>query len=179
MEKHVEVIKDYFVDYAGKRHNFMIAAISEELEVPHRIAMKVADGFVGPVFSPIDEVVKAIKVGISICNPLDEFDEELGVAKAVGRARKAIPSIWTKEKGYINSKTVMALLTSEADYLKKNPEKYIAGYEDQKKKYLEENEMKELVAGFTSLQAAVVDECEKDPRFLDNVQKYLNYKCKK
>lgn len=179
MEKHVEVIKDYFVDYAGNKHNFVIAAISEELDVPHRVAMKVGAGYLGPMFSPVDEVVKAIKIGIAICNPLDNYDEELGVVKAVGRARKAIPSIWTKEKGYINAKTVNALLTSEAEYLKKNPEKYIAGYEDAHNKWLEKHQMDELAANFNSIQKVMVEEGKKNPEFIGDVQRYLEYKCKK
>ena len=181
MKQYVEVIKDSFVDYAGKTHHFIIAAISETYDdisivvVPQGICSKTL-GF----------AKKGIHIGISICNPEDKFDEKVGVLKAVARARNSMPVLYVTDPGYINKTLVEAFLKQEAEYLKNNPEQYIAGYEDSKSRYLKRKSMEEMKENFSSTEKIIVEEVQKNPKFLDNVNTYLAWldnqnkgKCKK
>lgn len=142
MEKCIEVIKDNFIDYAGKKHYFVIAAISVELAGWTVSGLRYSKSGAS-AYAVIDVVPKGIKIGYAICNPLDKFEEKIGVERAIGRARKSNPSIFTTHKGYVNTKTVRALLESEAEFLKKNPELYIAGYKDAMKAYKKDHPDKE------------------------------------
>lgn len=177
--EHVEVLKDQFVDYAGKTHYFIIAAISDVFSDSLEVVS--AKGVQATV---IGEVEKGIRLGIAICNPEDKFVEKTGVCKAIGRARESETVLYASYKGLINTKLVRALLEQEADYLKHNPEKYIVGYAEGKERFLKKQEMNNIKEKFTEVERIVVDNMEKDPTYLDNVTIYLNWvnrqkKCKK
>lgn len=186
MKPYVEVIKDSFVDYAGKTHHFIIAAVSDNLEktygdipvvvVPQGLCSKT------PGFAE-----KGIRIGISICNPEDKFDEKVGTLKAIARAERSGIALYSSDRGYINTTLVRAFLQQEAEYLKNNPEQYIAGYEDSKSRYLKRKSMEEMKENFSSTEKIIVEEVQKNPKFLDNVSTYLAWlknqengkKCKK
>lgn len=123
-KEHVETLVDSFVDDHGDTRYFVVAAISEVFtkdEEPVNV-FNVNDEF-------IQEVVKGLKIGFSICNPADKFDEKLGITIAVGRARKNNNyAIFATKPGYINTTLVRAFLKQEAEYFKHNPEYKIAGY---------------------------------------------------
>lgn len=165
--EHVEVIKDQFTDYAGKVHYFMIAGVSIEYEE----IVSVYDCYDG---SEAD-INKGLHIGISICSPEDTFDEKIGALKAIGRAKKSVAALYATNPGYINSKMVKALLEQEAEYLKQNPELYIKGYADSKERYLRNKEMNEIKDNFTEIEKTIVNEVQKDSKFLDNVNKYLDW----
>lgn len=168
--EHVEVLKDQFTDYAGQIHYFMIAGVSIEYEDSLEVT---AENDLESEFSIY--IDKGLHIGISICNPEDEFDEKIGALKAIGRAKKSIAALYTTDPGYINSKMVKALLEQEADYLKQNPELYIAGYDDAKKRYLKNKEMEDIKNNFTEVEKTIVDNVQKNPKFLDDVNKYIKW----
>lgn len=170
MIKHTEVITDSFVDYKGLTHHFVMAAISVELENSPLVLDK--DEF-GPI--ALGEVKKCVKIGLAICNPEDEFVEKIGALKAIGRAEKSEPVLYTSYTGMINTKLVKALLEQESNYLKNNPEKYIIGYSEAKDRFLKNKEMNELKENFSDLEKTVANKLEENPKFLDNVQTYLTW----
>lgn len=170
MKQYIEIIKDSFVDFLGKTHHFVIAAVSEVLDNTAVVALP--EGF---LVSSIGSVNKGIKLGISICNPTDEFDEKVGVLKATARAKNAPYTLFASDCGQINTTVVKALLTQEAEYLKSNPDKYIKGYSESKARFMKKNEMEKVKDNFTEVEKAIVVEVEKDPKFLDNVTKYLSW----
>lgn len=168
MKEYIEILHDSFEDYEGKTHNFTIAAIS----MPEESIVTSTD---------TDEdvyhvVVKGLHIGISICSPVDKYDEKLGETQAIGRARKNAPALYSTEKGYINTRMVKALLRQEATYLKKNPEKYIANYESSKKKYMQAEAMQDLYDSMSLAETEIIDKWVKDPHYLDDVLKYIEYK---
>lgn len=143
-KERIETLVDSFVDENGIERKFVIAAISEVLpktlaeqnpkvygnaedgdcEVSYEVV--VCDEWDGET---IDQVVKGLKIGFAICNPNDEFNEDLGLKIAIGRARKnQTYALYATELGYINTKIVKAFLEQEAEYFKRNPESRIAGY---------------------------------------------------
>lgn len=187
MKEHVEVINDSFVDYAGKTHHFTIAAISsllprngEELEmhdyadskVTHDVTVYVEDYGTDDYLC---NVTKALRLGISMCNPTDEFDEKVGALKAIARARENKPALLSVDPGTINTKVVRALLEQEAEYLKHNPENFIVGYADMKARYEKRKEMEAMAESFSDIEKAVVEGIQSDPKFLDNAFEYLNW----
>lgn len=123
-KERIEHLVDSFVDANGEERHFVVAAVSEvftEVDEP----VSVADG----IGYSIHSVVKGLKLGFSICNPVDKFDEKLGITIAIGRARKnAEYALLASDAGYINTRLVRAFLQQEAEYFKHNPEYKIAGY---------------------------------------------------
>ena len=119
-KERVETLVDFFIDENGDKRYFVVAAISEVL--PNEEAILVEDFCYEPI-------VKGLKLGFAICNPIDEFNEELGKRIAIGRARKNEKyALYATELGYINYKLVKAFLEQEAEYFKANPATRIAGY---------------------------------------------------
>ncbi len=173
MRQYIETISDSFVDFAGKIHYFIIAAISEP-------TVDVAAGDILDIEMPTEDseyydIEKVLHIGISICSPEDTFNEELGKKLAIGRAAKSDMKLFATHKGMINSPLVQALLKQEAEYLKKNPERYISGYSAAKIKYLEEKERNELEASFTDDEINIVTAVKNNPSFLDKVFKYFGW----
>lgn len=187
MKEHVEVINDSFVDYAGKTHYFTIAAVSsllprngkelgmgnlEDNTITHEVAIYV-DNYGTEDY--LCDVTKALRLGISMCNPTDEFDEKVGALKAIARARENEPSLLSVDPGTINTRVVRALLEQEAEYLKHNPEKFIEGYADMKTRYEKRKEMEAIAEKFSETEKAVVAGIQENPKFLDNAFEYLDW----
>ena len=187
MKEYVEVINDSFVDYAGKTHYFTIAAISsllprngkelgmdslEDNTVTHEVAVYVEDYGTDDYLC---NVTKALRLGISMCNPTDEFNEKVGALKAIARARENEPSLLSVDPGTINTKVVRALLEQEAEYLKNNPENFIEGYADMKARYEKCKEMEAMAENFSETEKAVVAGIQENPKFLDNTFEYLSW----
>lgn len=189
MKEHVEFITDSFTDYAGKVHHFVIAALSQNLPDNVRDIEDNPSGYddagvtyeVGEYIEDygtenyIGTVSKVLRLGISICNPTDTFKEEVGARKAIARAHNAKPSLYASNPGVINTGVVKALLEQEAQYLKNNPENFIPGYLEMRDRYLTRQKMETMKGGFTELENQVVESLEKDPKFLDNAMKYLEW----
>lgn len=185
MKEHVDVLKDSFIDYTGKTHHFVIAAVTNDLTNNAGESYMVSrQNIVTLTYSK--NLEKALRIGISICNPEDKFIEKIGVLKAVARARNSDPVLYVTKLGYINKDLVKAFLEREAEYLKSNPDVYIKGYNDCKERYLKRKRMEELKDNFSPVEKIVVEGVQKDPKFLDNVNTYLTWlnnqsknKCKK
>lgn len=189
MKEHVEVINDSFVDYVGKTHYFTIAAVSsllprtsgelksnptsnDDLEVTHEVGIYIEDYGTDDYLC---NVTKVVRLGISICNPLDEFDEKVGALKAIARARENGPALLSVNPGTINTTVVKALLKQEAEYLKHNPENFIEGYADMKARYEKRKEMEAMAENFSDTEKAVIAGIQDNPKFLDNAFEYLSW----
>lgn len=166
MKEYVNVIHESFVDFAGKTHYFTIAAVTTR-----------SDRYSVYDYQEEDEgdLKKDVRLGISICNPIDKFDKEIGVRKAVNRAKKNDPILYSSGSGFINETLVNTLLYSEAEYVKNHPNSFIKGYKDAEQRYLQNKKMEELAINFTDIEKDIVEEVKKNPSFLDRVTKYLTW----
>lgn len=181
MKQYVNEIKDSFVDYAGETHHFIVAAVTTILEDCSFLSSN-PDG--SPIIS---QFRKEVRLGVSICNPCDTFDEKKGSLKAIARAKNSDPVLYSTDLGHLNSAIVESVIAQEAKYIKSNPELYIKGYKDSQEKYQKKLKMKDIESKFTETEKNVVSELQKDPRYLDNVNEYLAWlnnqekgkKCKK
>lgn len=126
MEK-VVFKSDYFVDFAGERRQVVFCAVSTESNV-----------YVTNSDDPwldTQDPEKELWIGVSVQNPRDLENEELGKIVAEGKARKLksrYATIYASNKGLINYRMVNALLEQELEYFKQNPGKYIKGYDKDK-----------------------------------------------
>lgn len=115
--KKVEYIVDGFKDFTGEERQFVMAAVSLHGE-------------------PIDNDMKVLSIGVSVCRPDDEFNETLGKTIAEGKAMKyRNHALYAVDAGLINETMVKALLQQEAEYFKANPGRYLAGYDKDAEKY--------------------------------------------
>jgi hypothetical protein len=188
MKERIEIIVDSFIDYAGKEHPFVIAAVSQVLPTLSTQLKNSPVEDERDVFYEISEYIddygcnnyfgtasKAVSLGISICHPTDTFDESVGSLRATARARKNTPILFAIDNEALNGEVIRALLRQKADYVKNNPENYIPGYADMKARYLTRKHMEELEKNFTPIEKEVISNLQKDPHFLENATKYLNW----
>lgn len=192
MKEHIETITSEFVDYKGEKHYFIIAAISQNFPKFLNIDknsnnVKISNDRT-PVFYEVNEyiegygtteysisITKSLRIGISICNPVDKFNESIGKAKAIARARMSDPVLFVKNAGLINSKVVRALLEQESEYLKNNPELLIKGYKESKLRYERNHQMVNLEKSFTPVERDIAEKLTKNPNFLDKVYDYIEW----
>lgn len=190
MKERTQFIHDSFVDYKGKEHHFVICAYSKLLPRTFKEAegiefdadkddrvetftVSYADSY--GCLDNYDKVVKSVSIGVSICNPEDEFNYVIGCKKAQARAKNSNATLYATKSGMINTTMVTGLLTQEAEYLKNNPDAYIKGYEESKRAYLEKQKKADI---FTALPEQAKDtinylrNCSK--QLANNIMKFVN-----
>lgn len=137
--KRVEYIVDTFTDYAGIERHFVMAAVSIHNE---------AGIVIHEDHEYIDNDDKVLSIGVSVCRPNDTFNEELGRRIAEGKATKYRDhALYTTDAGLINDKVVKALLEQEAEYFKANPGRYLAGYDNDARKFAETSRIEAYIEG--------------------------------
>lgn len=174
MKQYTEIIKDSFVDFAGNPHYFTIVAIS----IPTDGEVTIYND--NPYYDGCPyNITKGLKIGISICNPDDEYDEELGEQKAIKKALKSDFAIVTSNSGLVSTPMVQAILHKEAEYLKNNPEKYIKGYKTAKLRWEEDKKMEELNNSFSDSEKKIVDAVKNGHLDINSIMNYVDYLNKK
>lgn len=135
---------DKFVDFNGVEREFIIAAVSVDLD---KDSKHFTFDNASICVENMDEdylipTPKLLLLGVSVRNINDEYNEELGMKIALGKALKLLDCpekktgkiIAVSDKGLINSAVVSAILDQEAMYFKRNPGSYITGYDKQARK---------------------------------------------
>lgn len=106
--KKVEYIVDSFKDFTGEERKFVMAAVSLHGE---------PEVYIEEDDEPIDNDMKVLSIGVSVCRPDDEFNETLGKTIAEGKATKyRNHALYAVDAGLINETMVKALLQQEAEY---------------------------------------------------------------
>lgn len=115
---------DSFIDFEGKERKFILLCAT--INDPSLI-----------LNSQFTEAERYLNLGVALCNEVDEFDEQLGVKIALGRAQKKLNHMIVFQRGsMINNDLVNTILERESAYLKKDPGFYIEGYDVAKDRYL-------------------------------------------
>lgn len=118
---------DSFIDFEGKERKFVLLCAT--INDPSLI-----------LNSQFTEAERYLNLGIALCNEVDEFNEQLGVKIALGRAQKKLNHMIVFQRGsMINNDLVNTILERESAYLKKDPGFYIEGYDVAKDRYLRNN----------------------------------------
>jgi hypothetical protein len=133
-----------FTDFAGKIHHFTLCALSQSPE--KEVSVAVLDDCDEIDYDyEISPVIRAVSLGIAVCNPEDEYNEEKGKLEAYKRAKFAVnPCIYSTEKGAITADLVNTFLKTKCEYIINNPEVIIKGYNDAKKRFFDREELKEF-----------------------------------
>lgn len=176
-------ITDKFTDYEGKDHWFVVAGTLMKLDksrITGEPPMIIEDGEDDSTLNQLeyyDTVRVSLNVGIAICNPMDDFDEHLGIKKALARARASYGVLYAPFAGMLNETVIRAYLEEKVKHIQNNPQNYIAGYAKAKKKYLENLELNSTYDSFTDNEKEVVDKAITSTNYF---KKLLNYiKCKR
>lgn len=164
-EKIVTVISE-FTDFRGTIHKFVVAAVSINID--------------GDILVRLDEylergadITKAVKLGVAICNPVDEFDEEKGKMIAINKARNSYDyALYATLPGMINTAVVNALVAQEVEFIKNNPARVIPGYFDEKEKFEKRQKFAKKLAELTE-EEKVIYEAIKNHKY-PKVESLLN-----
>lgn len=118
---------DSFIDFEGKERKFILLCVT--INNPSLI-----------LNTQFTEAERFLNLGIAVCNEVDEFNVQLGVKIALGRAQKKLNHMIVFQRGsMINNDLVNTILERESAYLKKDPGFYIEGYDVAKDRYLRNN----------------------------------------
>lgn len=99
---------------------------------------------------------RVLGIGYSITNPLDNYNEEVGKTIAKNRAMDG-PAVMCYKRGFLNSELVNSILKRETEYICNNPEKFIAGYAEARKKYYNKMEIEKLKNSLTENENTLVN----------------------
>ena len=98
-----------------------------------------------------------LALGVAIQNPEDADDPDKGKMIAFNRAQAADYAVESIYPGMIREPMMELLLKQELDYVKRNPGKYIGGYEEAKKKHDDKEALNTAYRSLTDEEKAVVD----------------------
>ena len=135
-----QYLTDTFVDYAGRERMFTLCAVSIDL------IKKNYGALVGSYYEEVDEdsgleFVKELRLGMAVQDADDMPEAEIGKKVAYGKALTYNDHVLTvTHAGMVNTLMVETLLKQEAEYFKRNPASYIAGYNTYKFRYFKEKE---------------------------------------
>lgn len=168
----VNEVIDEFVDFEGKTHKFVIVAVKTNLKDGDYPMVMYIDGDTaeGDI-----SVRTGLKIGISICNPVDRFDERVGIKAALARAENADCVLYSEHPGQLGNDVINAYLKQEAEYVKNNPAKFIRGYKEKQKRFETQIEMDALKSTFSEFENEVFEKLKEDPTCLETVFDYLEY----
>jgi len=164
-EKIVTVISE-FTDFRGKVHKFVVAAVSMPVDAEIEIygESEVIDW---------TSAEKAVKLGVAVCNPVDEYSEEKGKMIAINKAKNSSDyALYATLPGMINTAVVNALIYQEVEFIKNNPARVIPGYLDEKEKFEKRQEFAKKLAELTEEEKAIY-EAMKDHKY-PKVEALLN-----
>ena len=124
---------DSFIDYAGKEHKLVACALSQ---TPEDSDYNIKDCWVDSEAKALNganiyhDVYRLVTIGIAVCNPEDNFNEETGKKIAYNKAANIeyAPRIYTTNRGVITKELVDTFLKQQVQFVKENPEKVITGY---------------------------------------------------
>lgn len=149
MKKDIVMYKNgSFVDFQGVTRQFIVCALStsqfnNDMQAVYLTAYDDTGTVEGETLLP-----RAVFIGISVCNPLDKWDEEKGKMVALAKARgfkasapEKSAALFTTRAGMISESLVNALLTREVEHVKDDPGYVIKGYNQMKARWEEEQEM--------------------------------------
>lgn len=149
-EKIVTVVSE-FTDFKGQIHKFVVAAVSTPVDAEIEIydESEVVD-WAG--------IEKAVKLGVAVCNPVDEYSEEKGKVIAINKARNCSDyALYATLPGMINTAVVNALVAQEVEFIKNNPARVIPGYLDEKEKFEKRQEFAKKLAELTEEEKVVYE----------------------
>lgn len=163
MKQDVEIyLTDSFVDYAGREHKIVACALSQSPDSDETTKLKVGWTNKDIMIENSDlceEIYRMVTIGMAICNPTDEFDEEKGKKIAYHKAANSeyLPRLYTPGKGIITRELVEVFLNQQVRFVKENPEILIPGYNKAEASYKAKIAAKAEIDNLTPEEKTVFD----------------------
>lgn len=163
MKQDIAIYKvDSFIDFAGKERKFVACALSES---PLNDDLSLMVGWVDSYNhlqtnqSLCHNIYRIVTVGIAVCNPEDEFNEERGKSIARNKAAniESLPRLYTTAKGIITQEVVDTFLNQQIKFFKEHPESIIAGYKEAQDKHIMLENAKSEIANLNEDEKHVFD----------------------
>lgn len=166
-----------FTDCRGFVHHVTVCAVSSTPK--EDLGYKLTTGWVcgsnidisADIYNPI---IRTVSLGVSICNPVDTYNKELGEKIAYTKAKKSIPKLMALENGVINTAVVKAFLEQELKFVINNPSKFIKGYYEVEQKYQNKIRIQEELDKLTLEERCIYDFISEGK----DIQKLINLYCK-
>lgn len=159
----INYVIDSFINYKGKEQKFILCCLTKEPDVVI-VDKEDYETYQSCFIKYVDSysTFRQLHLGISFCNSCDEFNEELGKKIALGKAEISIPKLVATEPGIINKALVDALIKQEITFIKNNPGKFIAGYDEKKSKYDAEQVIKSELKSLSEDEFNVIEAINKE-----------------
>lgn len=174
----IEYVIDSFIDFKGEEHKIVACALSqtpESDEDGYTLSVGWVDGEYISDDLDFHNIRRVVSVGVSICNPTDSFNEEVGKKKAYDKAKHdpKCPTIYTKDSGVAGKILVKGFLEQELLYLKENPERYIKGYNEAKKKFEEKEALRNKIKNLSDSEKLIIEISKEDEINLEEFSKLI------
>lgn len=143
MKTIVNYLTGNFVNYAGQSQQVIICAITSEPINNKNYIVNFKDNA-----SHVISTKRILQLGISIQNPNDPINEELGKKIAFGKAVNSNPTMVSAIPGIITKEVVDAIMQKTLKYVQNSPENYITTYAKNKAKF---NANKQLLDKYNNL----------------------------
>ena len=154
MKKDVAMFeKGVIVDFRGAEHPFIVCALSTSAFQNDQYSIELVsyDNVYGGEVDNL-EIPRAVFIGISVCNPGDEWNEEKGKMIALNKAKGFKPqnirksaALFATRGGLISESMVSALAKKEVQHVIDDPEYAIKGYNQMKLNYERKQEIKKYI----------------------------------
>lgn len=154
MKKDVAMFeKGVIVDFAGVEHPFVVCALStSSFQTESNIIYITNYDVESNMYDGEADIPRAVFIGVSVCNPTDEWDEEKGKMIALSKAKGFKPTapeksaaLFATRAGLISEPLVKALLAKEVQHITEDPGSVIKGYNQMKARYEQEQADKKYI----------------------------------
>lgn len=131
-----------FTDYRGELHKFVIAGVVRKCYPNSYAETYDYDAQQKEIFYGDRALEKCLSIGISICNPKDGYNEQIGKMQAEGRANvcrkpELCRQMFVTKSGMLSNEMVEAALEITAKAIVDNPGQFIKGYNTAERKWKE------------------------------------------
>lgn len=155
----IDSVTGILTDYKGLQHHITIVAVSApptRVECGQELCFEISIYGENYGTDYVDDVAKVLCLGISVCNPEDNYNEKVGYNKALARARNSDPVMYVTKSGIINTTMVRALLNQELQFAIDNPDTIIPGYSETKETYFRNKENEEALKSLNDEEKTVL-----------------------
>lgn len=127
MKEIVAYVYGSFNDYLGKEHKVVVCGITTPISNDDMSLLTYDEND----FEEYYDIQKVLTIGVSICNPVDEYNQEKGEMIAYGKAKNLDTAIrlTSSRRGMFNTSTVNFILNDYLSYIERDPGSVIKGYD--------------------------------------------------
>lgn len=150
-----KVVYEYgsFIDFKGEEHFIIACALSRSVRRDSESL-----GVIDCYSDFVCDINRVISVGVSICNPADTQNVNLGEKIAKNKAmHENAPTLYTECCGIATDQLLETLARQELEYVEQNPNKFIKGYNDAWKRWEKRKTTREALSKLTTEEKQMIE----------------------